>query len=137
MNSRIIRTAVLSALLAALAATSQTWASDKTPMKNGPAMTSGQAKALIATAESAKDHRKLAQYFTQKAVEHETDAIDHDAMIEAYRNSKNPTPWATKRPGGVGTIEHCQFIARSDREMAQALREMAAGHEEMAVKAGK
>jgi hypothetical protein len=131
-----IKMAVLSGMLALFAgAALPSWASDRPPMKNVPILTAKEAKALIATAKTAKEHLKLAKYFSQRADQYEADARDHDEMIEAYR--KNPTPWASKTPGGVRTIEHCEFIAKSDREMAKASREMAAAHEEMAKEAGK
>ena len=104
-------------------------------MKNGPIMTAKEAKALIATAKTPKEHLKLARYFNQEAAEFEADAKDHDEMIEAYR--KAPTPWSSKTPRGVRTIEHCQYLAKSDREMATALREMASAHEEMAKEASE
>ena len=136
MKSRSIRMAVLSTILALFVAASlPSWASDKAPMKNGPAMTAKEARTLVATAKTAKEHLKLAQYFNQQGDRYEAEARDHDEMIEAYR--KNPTTRAEKTPGGVGTIEHCQFFAKSDREMAKASREMAATHEEMAKEAGK
>jgi hypothetical protein len=136
MKSRSIRIAVLSAAFALLVAASlPSWASDRPPMKNGPIMTAKEAKALIATAKTAKDHLKLARYFNQEAEQFDAEARDHDEMIEAYRT--NPNPRAEKTPGGVGTIAHCEFLAKSNREMAKALREMAAAHEEMAKEAGK
>ena len=136
MKSRSIKMAVLSGMLALfVAAALPSWASDPHQMKNGPTLTAKEAKALIATATTAKDHLKLAQYFSQQADRYEAEAKDHDEMIEAYR--KNSAPRAVKAPGGVGTIEHCEFLAKSGREMAKALREMAAAHEEMAKEAGK
>ena len=136
MKSRSIRMAVLSATLALFVAASlPSWAGDRPVMKNGPAMTAKEAKALIVTAKTAKEHLKLARYFNQQAVQFEADAKDHDEMVEAYR--KIPTTRAEKTPGGVGTIAHCEFLAKSDREMAKALREMAAAHEEMAKEAAK
>ena len=104
-------------------------------MKNGPEMTAKEARTLIATANTAKEHLKLARYFNEQGDQNETEARDHDEMIEAYR--KNPTTRAEKTPGGVGTIEHCEFFAKSNREMAKALREMAATHDAMAKEAGK
>jgi hypothetical protein len=104
-------------------------------MKNGLIMTAKEAKALIATASTPKDHLKLAKYFNQQADQFEVEARDHDEMIEAYR--KNPTTRAEKNPGGVGTIEHCAFLAKSNREMSKALHEMATAHDEMAKEAGK
>lgn len=136
MKSRSIKLAVLSGMLALfVAAALPSWASDKPPMKNGPTLTAKEAKALIETAKTPKEHLKLAQYFSQQADQFEADAKDHDEMIEAYR--KNSAPRAIKAPGGVGTIQHCEFLAKSDREMAKALREMAAAHEEMAKEAAK
>ena len=70
MKSRLIRMAVLSAALALfVAAPLPSWAGDKVPMKNGPIMTAKEAKALIATAKTPKEHRKLALYFNQQAVQ--------------------------------------------------------------------
>jgi hypothetical protein len=136
MKLRSGRMALLSAMLALFVAASlPSWASDKAPMKNGPIMTAKEAKALIVTAKTAKEHLKLARYFNQQAEQFEAEAKDHDEMIEAYR--KNPTPWASKTPGGVRTIEHCEFLAKSNREMAKAVRETAAAHEEMAKEAAK
>ena len=61
--------AVLSAALALLAtAPLPSWAGDKVPMKNGPIMTAKEAKALIVTAKTPKEHRKLALYFNPLTV---------------------------------------------------------------------
>ena len=133
MKSRTIitiRMAVLSAALALFAAASlPSWAAGSAPM-NGPAMTAKEARTLAATARTAEEHLKLARYFNEQGDQNEAEARGHDEMIEAYRN--NPTTRAEKTPGGVGTIAHCEFVAKSNREMAKALREMAATHEEMA-----
>jgi hypothetical protein len=136
MKSRSIKMAVLSGMLALfVAAALPSWASDSHQMKNGPTLTTKEAKALIETAKTPKEHLKLAQYFSQQADQSEAEAKDHDEMIEAYR--RNSAPQAIKAPGGVGTIQHCEFLAKSDREMAKAFREMAAAHEEMAKEAAK
>ena len=128
MRPRFIRTATLSLLALFVPALSS--ASDRDPMKNGPTLTAKEANRLIEAAKTAMDHLKLAPYFNQQADQYEADARDHDAMIEAYR--KNPTPWAIKTPRGVRTIEHCEYLAKSDRERAKALREMASAHEAIA-----
>jgi len=136
MKSRSIETALLSVMLTLfVAAALPSWASDRPPMKNGPILTAKEAKALIASAKTAKEHLKLAKYFSQQAEDFEADAKDHDEMLEAYRKSQ--ALGANAAPGGVGTIEHCDFLAKSDRDMARALREMAAAHEAMAKEAGK
>jgi len=136
MKSKSIKLAVLSGMLALfVAAALPSWAGDDHQMKNGPTLTTREAKAMIETAKTPKEHLKLAQYFNQKADQADAEAKDHDEMIEAYR--KNLAPQAVKAPGGVGTIGHCEFLAKSDRDMAKALREMAAAHEEMAKEAAK
>lgn len=133
MKSRSIRIAAISAIFTLfLAASLPSWAGDRAPMKNGPILTAKEAKALIATAKTAKDHLKLARYFNQQAEQYEAEARDHVEMEEAYR--KNPLP---KNLGGVGPIAHCEFLIKSNREMAKAAREMAAAHEEMAKEATK
>ena len=131
MKTKSVRISIMSAILTLFAAASlPSWASDRPIMKDGPVMTAKEAKALAITANTAQDHLKLARYFNQEAGRFEAEAIEHDEMIEAYR--KNPAPWASKNPGSVRTIEHCQFLAKSNREMAKAFREMAANHEAMA-----
>lgn len=100
-------------------------------------MTSKEAKALIATAKTPEDHAKLAQYFTAEADRLETDAKEHDEMVEAYRKNPMTQMRAEKTPGAVGTIEHCKFLAKSFREAAKSAREMAAEHEQMGKNAGK
>jgi hypothetical protein len=91
MKSRSINMAVLPAMLALFVAVSlPSWAGDKVPMKNGPVMTAREAKELIATARTPKEHLKLGRYFSQEADHYEAEAREHDEMIEAYR--KNPAP---------------------------------------------
>ena len=114
--------AVLPATLALfIAASLPSWASDE----HLPTMTPQQATALVSAAKTPKDHQKLAKYFNQQADASEAEAKDHEAMIEAYR----------KGPGGDRMIEHCESLVKSNLALAQAFREMAAGHEEMAKKA--
>jgi hypothetical protein len=105
-------------------------ASDRPPVKNGPILTPGEAQQLNMTARTPKEHRKLGRYFNEEADQFEADAKAHDEMIAAYRNA--PIVQSSETSRGVRTIEHCEFLARSDREMAKALREMAAAHEQLA-----
>lgn len=131
MNSRSIRMALISAMLALFVTASlPSSASDSHVMKNGPVMTAKEARALIATAKKPKEHLQLAQYFNQQADGFDAEAREHEEMIEAYRKSLTMPASETAR-----TIEHCESLANSSREMAKALREMAAAHEEMAKEA--
>ncbi len=125
MKSRSIGTALLSAIFVFSTGLSMpSFANDRPLMKNGLVLTTKEAKELIATAKTPKDHLKLALYFNQQADKYEADAKDHDEMIEAYRNSQLGRLQAS--------IEHCKFLAKSNRESAAAFREMAAEHERMA-----
>ncbi len=94
-------------------------------------LTAQDVKALIATAKTPEQHLQIAQYFNQEAQRYESEAKDHQEMIQAYR--QNPLP---KNLRGPGAIFHCEFLAKSDREMAKTLRDMAAAHEQMAKEAG-
>jgi len=136
MKSRSIRATLLPALVLFAGVSIPLWArSDRPFTNNGPILTAREANALVVTAKTPKEHRMLAMYFNQEAGQYEANAKEHEEMIEVYR--KTPTPVATESLGGVRTIEHCASLAKSDREMARVLREMAAAHEEMATKASK
>lgn len=133
MKSRSINMTLLPGILMLLLAASLlSWAADSQASKNGPIMTSKEAKTLIATAKTAKDHEKLARYFNQQAEQYEAEAKDHEEMEQAYR--KNPMP---KNFGGVGPIAHCEFLTKSNRDMAKTAREMAAAHGQMAKETAK
>ena len=129
MKLRLLKTAVLAGMLMLSAVVSTLlWARSDTPrVNNGPVLTDNEAKSLIATAKTPKEHRTLALYFNQQADRFEAEAGEHEGMIEAYR----------KTTDSVQTIEHCELAAKLDREMAKSLREMAAAHQEMAGKATK
>lgn len=130
MKLRPIGMALLSATLALLVGASMpSWAASEKP----PKLALKDVKALIASAKTPAEHLRLAWYFNHEAEKYEAEARDHDEMIDVYRMN----PRAAKTPGGVGTIEHCEFLAKLNREMARTLREMAAAHEEMAEEARK
>ncbi len=101
------------------------------------ALTKKEVKVLIASAKTSEDHMKLAQYFKTEADGLEAEAKDHDEMVEAYRKNPMTQMRAEKTPAAVGTIEHCEFLAKSYREAAKAAREMAGEHEQMAKNVGK
>ena len=134
MKLRSIRMAALSAMLVLFVGASlpSRAADSHPPMKNGPIMTAKEARELIATAKTAKDHLKLARYFNEEAVQYEVEAKTHEEMEAAYR--ANPLP---KNLGGSGPIYHCELLIKSNREMASAAREMAAAHEGMANEVAK
>ena len=96
--------------------------------------TNNQVKALIASAKTPDDHRKLAAYFNQEADRLEADAKGHAELADAYR--QHPHSTGGGKQSGAGSIfqtaEHCDSAAKSLREAAKDLRELAAEHEQMA-----
>ena len=93
-------------------------------------MTRAEAKALTATAKTAQDHHRLAQYFTQKAAYMEAEAVEHDELIEQY--TKSPTIHAMKHPMSGETAGHCRLFATAARKAAAEDKSLAAAHEAMA-----
>jgi len=89
-----------------------------------------EVKALIAKANSSEDHMQLARYYRAEADRLTAEAADHDEMAAQYR--KRPVPAASKTPMHPASPEHCEYFAKSLREAANAARELAAGHEQMA-----
>ena len=86
-----------------------------------------QVKRLAATAESAADHLKLANYFRAEANSLEARATAYEKAATNLRNGpmvKNLT--APSTPGRY------EFIAKGFRDEAQVDRSQAAAHEEMA-----
>ena len=82
MKLQAIRTSSMSAILTLFVASSlPSWASDAPLMKDGPVMTAKEAKTLVTTATTKKDHKKLAQYFSQRAGHFEAEAKEPGAGI--------------------------------------------------------
>lgn len=96
----------------------------------GKTLSKKQLKDLVATAKTAADHRKLAEYYRAAAAKHEAEAKEHVELAAKYR--ANPTASETKRPGAPDTASHCLTFAEHCRKQAAIMTEMAAMHEEMA-----
>lgn len=82
--------------------------------------------AAISAATTPSDHQKIAEYYTRKAAEYQSEADQHEMLARSY----------TSRPKGEfgSMISHCrnlrdQFIsaANTARAMAQEHRQMATG----------
>ena len=104
------------------------------------ATTKKQAKALVASAKTPEDHMKVAAYFNQEADRMEEDAKQHADLAQVYRRKPYTTAVGEKQ-SGTGSIfrtaEHCDSSAKSLRDAAKSLRELAAEHELMAKEASK
>jgi len=95
-------------------------------------LTKKEVKVLIETAKTPEDHLKLAQYYDQRAEDLLAESKEHEDMAAAYR--KNRMAGSKFFPMSV---QHCESFAKSNREGAQKMKEMAAEHRAMAEKAGK
>lgn len=93
-------------------------------------LTKDELKSLIANAKTAQDHERLAAHFTAKADELEAEAREHMELATEYR--AQPTGQQQKHPMGAKTAAHCDFFAAELRKAAQAARQMAADHAQMA-----
>lgn len=69
---------------------------------------------------TADDHRKLADHFTEHALEHEKDAKTHEELAGAYEK---------KEPRLAGEVRH---YAAHSREAAEAMHNLAKIHRELA-----
>ena len=89
-----------------------------------------ELKKLVASASTPQDHERIAKHFDAKAVELEAEAKEHEELAVEY--TKHPTMNEMKHPGGPLTSGHCRYFAQKTRESAQAARQMATDHRQMA-----
>lgn len=92
-------------------------------------------KQAIATAKTADDHNRIAQYYRIDAERLKSEAKEHAALAEAYRRS--PTYQEQKLPMSGKTAGHCQWLAEKYTQMAQKDLDLAKDHEEMAKSVSK
>ncbi len=92
-----------------------------------------EVKALIATAKTPAEHRRIANYYREEAARLTANANEHVAMAEEY--AKNPTFAAMEvkqkqsfEPGD----SHCRRWAELYNKQAKGAEALAALHEDMA-----
>ena len=119
---RIVSVTILLAAAVGLTG-SAAWAVESTGK-----LTKSQVKALIQSAKTPADHRKLAKYYRYEASRLQTEVKDHDEMAAAY--DKNPMSHPV--PKGQTLGEHCRNLEKYDGEGIKEANEMADMHEEMA-----
>jgi hypothetical protein len=92
-----------------------------------------EVKALIATAKTPAEHRRIASYYREQAVRLTANAKEHVAMAEEY--AKNPTFAAmeTKQQASFGQgASHCRRWADLYNQQAKEAEALAVLHEDMA-----
>lgn len=87
---------------------------------------------LASSANTARDHLRLASHFEAKALKYEAEAAEHAASAKMYR--ARPTASEQKHPMGPETAAHCDYLADSLAKAAKEARAMAAAHAAMAKK---
>jgi len=94
-------------------------------------LTKRQVGVLTSTAKTPDDHLKLAQYYDQRAEVMLAKSKEHEDMAATNRN--NHMAGSKLYPM---TVAHCESSAKSYRQDAQKMKEIAAEHRGMAEKAG-
>jgi len=96
----------------------------------GTVLSSAELKRLGASASTTADHARLAAHYRTHAAEHETDAAIHEGIAEEARKraATNDDAWDLARDA--------MHYAGHSREAAEALRELATLHDEMAKRRG-
>ncbi len=93
------------------------------------ALTTKQARALEATANTPKEHLSLSVYYREEARRFEQKVRYHEEMAEMYR--KNPLPYDGKM--AVPMQRHCEYWASHFREQGERAAVLATFHEEKAL----
>ena len=92
-----------------------------------------EVKALIATAKTPAEHRRIASYYREQTVRLTANAKEHVAMAEEY--AKNPTfaAMGTKQGASFGQgASHCRRWADLYNQQAKEAEALAVLHEDMA-----
>ena len=126
MNRRTLRTALLTAAVMMLMGVVSVPAS----ADDSKILKKDELKTLIGNAKTAQDHQRIADHYTAKAAQLETEATEH--VEEAAKYKANPNMHEMKHPGGPNTAVHCESMARNLRAAAKDARELAEDHQAMA-----
>ena len=87
-----------------------------------------QLNTLIASAKTAAEHERLAQYYRAHASDYLAEAKDHESMVAAYKANSS----LSNEKNRASTIGHCEYFVKTFRELAVKAQELAALHEQMA-----
>lgn len=95
----------------------------------GQVIPDAQLRKLGATASTAAEHTRLAAHYRAHAAEHEADAVTHETIADSARQraATDDDAWDLARDA--------VHYAGHSREAAEALKNLATLHEEMAKRA--
>ena len=138
MNSTLtFKTAVAFTALMALFTILPGAATQLTAAESQAQLTRKEVKTLVATARTSEDHMKLVRYFNREADQLDAESGLHGELAKEYRTSLASQAMAMKSPMSPRTAAHCEYFMKATREAAQAARELAAAHMQMAKEAAK
>lgn len=110
-------------LIAVLAFTTSNFAEQLTP---------AQLASLVASARTSADHARIANFYRAEADKLFAESQDHARMAAAFRG--NVATNNNKR--AQGTINHCDYLAKSLKARSQKARALADEHDRMTKAAG-
>ena len=87
-----------------------------------------QLNTLIANAKTPAEHERIAQYYEGKAVDYRAEAVEHQAMVAAYKANSS----LSNEKNRASTIGHCEYFVKTFNELAVKSQELAKMHEQMA-----
>lgn len=122
--------AVLSLLFVLIVSAS---AQSGAPQQKPEQLSNKQLNALIAMAETSAEHRRIAQYYEAKSQQYLAESKKHEQMLASYK--QNPVFNSSKFK--TSTIDHCQYLVNSLRNVSAKLHELAEEHNQMAIDAEK
>ena len=96
----------------------------------GNQVTAKNLKQKIVSAKTAADHKAIAAYYHSEAAKTEAEVTEHQEMAKAYQKTGFGT--VAKTPNAPGTIEHCNHLVKTYKDLAETLAMMAKEHEAMA-----
>ncbi len=80
--------------------------------------------AAIANASTASDHRRIADFYAEKAVSYDAEKVFHEKMSRSYfgRPKGDPAAW----------VAHCNALMQKFTEAAQEVRALEQAHRRLA-----
>lgn len=98
--------------------------------ENNSHITKTELRALLKTARTPAEHRRIAEYYRQEAQRLTAESKFHNEMGRIYHS--RPLPYEAKHPYGAIGLSHCQYWSQLDLKQAKEAEALATLHEGMA-----
>lgn len=90
--------------------------------------TKQQLNTLIANAKTPAEHERIAQFCEQKAADYRAQAVEHQAMVAAYKANSS----LSNEKNRASTVGHCEYFVKTFNQLAVKSQDLAKLHEQMA-----